>query len=125
MSAPTSWVPACLLTGAGLVGSTEWFEEYVSWAVPNVVAYLNVDVAVAGPHFSISGVPELHDIIVEIMKKIPAANNSSKTIYDDWAASGQSVGVLGSGSDYTAFIHSGIAAVSLITTQEQSDLIEI
>lgn len=85
----------------------------MTWAVPNVVAYLNVDVAVAGSNWVVAGVPELHDIILEVMKKIPAANNSSTTIYDDWAgASGeQSVGVLGSGSDYTAFVHSGIASV--------------
>lgn len=83
----------------------------MTWAVPNVVAYLNVDVAVAGPNWVIGGVPELHDIIVEVMKKIPAANNSSATIYDGWAAQSSVVNVLGSGSDYTAFVHSGIASV--------------
>lgn len=83
----------------------------MSWAVPNMVAYLNVDVAVAGPNWVVAGVPELHDIILEVMKKIPAANNSSRTIYDDWAVYTDSVGVLGSGSDYTAFVHSGIASV--------------
>lgn len=88
----------------------------MTWAVPNVVAYLNVDVAVAGSDWAIAGVPELHDIIIEVMKKIPAANNSSATIYDNWAESsdGQSIGVLGSGSDYTAFVHSGIASVSAL-----------
>lgn len=112
----TDWV--ILLTSLGLVGSTEWVEEYITWAVPNVVAYLNVDVAVSGKKFTIEGVPELHDIIQEVMKKVPAPNNSSKTLYDDWidhapdySPDKRYVGVLGSGSDYTAFVHSGIASV--------------
>lgn len=91
----------------------------MSWAVPNMVAYLNVDVAVAGPNFIVSGVPELHDIIIEVMKKIPAADGSSKTIYDDWAARSATVDVLGSGSDYTAFVHSGIASVRTIPFTER------
>lgn len=34
-------------------------------------------------------------------------------MYDAWnAATGGDVGVLGSGSDYTAFVHNGIASVS-------------
>lgn len=91
----------------------------MSWAVPNVVAYLNVDVAVAGPNLVVAGVPELHDIMIEVMKKVPAANNSSRTVYDDWAAQSTTVGVLGSGSDYTAFVHSGIACVRTIPFAER------
>lgn len=88
----------------------------MSWAVPNMVAYLNVDVAVAGSGWAIAAVPELHDIILEVMKKIPAPNNSSGTIYDDWAVNTGGIGVLGSGSDYTAFLHhSGIASVRTLS----------
>lgn len=91
----------------------------MSWAIPNVVAYLNVDVAVAGPNLVVGGVPELHDIILEVMKKVPAADDNSKTIYDAWAARSATVDVLGSGSDYTAFVHSGIASVRTIPFAER------
>ena len=48
------------------------------------------------------------------MKKIvwPAASN--ETLYDAWsAASDGEVGVLGSGSDYTAFLHNGISSLDV------------
>src|SRR5439155_888069 len=39
---------ACL----GLVGSTEWVEEYRPYLMKNCVAYLNVDVATSGSSFT-------------------------------------------------------------------------
>ena len=54
----------------GLVGSTEWVEEFIPWLKDTVVSYLNIDVAVSGPHPSIAATPELHDISTEVMKKV-------------------------------------------------------
>ncbi|KAL7274490.1 hypothetical protein RUND412_002617 [Rhizina undulata] len=97
----------------GLVGSTEWFEEYVTWAVPNVVAYLNVDVAVSGPNLVFAGVPEIHDIVKETLKKVQHPVEEGKTLYDVWAGNNGTITPLGSGSDYTAFVHSGIASLDM------------
>lgn len=50
------------------------------------------------------------------MKKItyPYRGASDLTLYDVWMhESGGEVGVLGSGSDYTAFLHRGIAAIDM------------
>lgn len=99
----------------GLVGSTEWVEEFVPWIKDTVVSYLNIDVAVSGPHPHISASPELHELAVETMKKIlwPALGGN-ETMYDIWHADTKgSVGVLGSGSDYTAFVHRGVAAIDM------------
>ncbi|OAX79631.1 hypothetical protein ACJ72_06048 [Emergomyces africanus] len=100
----------------GLVGSTEWVEEYVNWLKETAVAYLNVDVAVSGPHPSIAGTPGLHQLSIELMKKVawPYKGDDTLTLYDMWYASNDGeVGVLGSGSDYTAFVHNGLAALDV------------
>jgi N-acetylated-alpha-linked acidic dipeptidase len=54
----------------GLVGSTEWVEEYIPWLTDTVVSYLNIDVGVSGPRPDLSATPELHDIAIETMKKV-------------------------------------------------------
>lgn len=80
----------------------------------STVAYLNIDVAVSGPIPDISATPQLHEIAQEAMKKVIYEFKGSKetTLYDVWhSVSEGKVGVLGSGSDYTAFVHNGIPAV--------------
>ena len=100
----------------GLVGSTEWVEEYVPWLTEAAVSYLNIDVAVSGPIPYIDATPELHDIATSIMKKIiyPYRGTTNRTMYDVWyEESGGEVGVLGSGSDFTSFVNKGIAAIDM------------
>ncbi|OAK98236.1 N-acetylated-alpha-linked acidic dipeptidase-like protein 2 [Phaeosphaeriaceae sp. SRC1lsM3a] len=99
----------------GLVGSTEWMEEYIPWLKNAAVSYLNIDVAVSGPIPDISATPDLHTISTSLMKKIvyPYRGATDLTLYDVWMHEGGSVGVLGSGSDYTAFLHRGIASIDM------------
>ncbi|KAK0667953.1 putative glutamate carboxypeptidase 2 [Cercophora samala] len=104
----------------GLVGSTEWVEEHVNWLTETAVAYLNIDVAVSGPRPSLDATPELHTIGTEIMKKVvhPNAGGFNISLYDAWqrqssTGSGRHVGVLGSGSDYTTFLHRGVSALDV------------
>jgi N-acetylated-alpha-linked acidic dipeptidase len=99
----------------GLVGSTEWMEEYIPWLKNAAVSYLNIDVAVSGPIPDISATPDLHSIGTSIMKKIvyPYRGATDLTLYDVWTHEGGEVGVLGSGSDYTAFLHRGIASIDM------------
>ncbi|EFQ85439.1 hypothetical protein PTT_19605 [Pyrenophora teres f. teres 0-1] len=99
----------------GLVGSTEWVEEYIPWLKKAAVSYLNIDVAVAGPIPDVSATPDLHAIATNTMKKIvyPYRNNTDLTMYDVWSHESGEVGVLGSGSDYTAFLHRGIASIDM------------
>lgn len=114
----------------GLVGSTEWAEEYANELKEKAVAYLNMDAAVSGPHFGASSVPSLWKLIRAITRDIQDPK-SGKTIYQQWqdrareqrpeadladAESGSDtaiaearIGALGSGSDYTPFLqHLGI-----------------
>lgn len=90
-------------------------EEYIPWLKNAAVSYLNIDVAVAGPIPDFSATPDLHAIGTSLMKKVvyPFRGSSNQTMYDVWTASDGTVGVLGSGSDYTAFLHRGIAAIDV------------
>ncbi|KAF2748982.1 glutamate carboxypeptidase 2 [Sporormia fimetaria CBS 119925] len=119
----TGWKPARTIVLAswdaeeyGLVGSTEWVEEYIPWLKNAAVSYLNIDVAVSGPMPDFSATPDMHAISREIMKKViwPYRNTTDRTLFDVWSTeSGGEIGVLGSGSDYTAFLHRGIAAIDM------------
>ncbi|KAJ4994383.1 glutamate carboxypeptidase-like protein 2 [Stagonosporopsis vannaccii] len=120
--AKTGWKPARTIVLCswdaeeyGLVGSTEWMEEYIPWLKNAAVSYLNIDVAVSGPIPDISATPDLHAISTELMKKVvyPFRGSSNQTMYDVWSQVDGTVGVLGSGSDYTAFLHRGIAAIDM------------
>lgn len=97
----------------GLLGSTEFVEEYLPWLNETAISYLNVDIGASGPHVYFSASPELHQVVQETMKKI-LWMDTNMTMYDRWSDDNQGhIGVLGSGSDYTAFVHKGIGAVSV------------
>lgn len=98
-----------------LVGSTEWVEEYIPWLANAAVSYLNIDIGSSGPVPDISATPELHEIAIDTMKKVtyPYRGNNG-TLYDAWySASMGEVGILGSGSDYTSFLHRGISSIDM------------
>ena len=86
----------------GLVGSTEWVEEYIPWLTGAAVSYLNIDVGTSGPDPDMSGAPELHNVALDAMKKVvyPYHGADNLTLYDVWYKVNKGeVYVLGSGSD--------------------------
>jgi len=100
----------------GLIGSVEWVEEHTNWLTETAVAYLNVDVAVAGPHQGLSATPELHGVALDTFKKVIHPNFGAYNIslYDSWYdISGGVIGILGSGSDFTGFLHRGVGSLDI------------
>jgi N-acetylated-alpha-linked acidic dipeptidase len=86
----------------GLVGSTEWVEEYLPWLSGSVVTYLNVDVGTSGPDFKIAAAPLLCRVVEEVIQRIPSPNQTlpGQSVYDVWD---KKIETMGSGSDFTAF----------------------
>lgn len=86
----------------GLVGSTEWVEEYLPWLTHANVAYVNVDVATTGPSFKASASPLLNKLLYDIVALVPSPNQTitGQTIGDLWDGK---ISTMGSGSDFTAF----------------------
>lgn len=87
----------------GLVGSTEWCEEYLPWLSVSTVAYLNVDTGAGGPHFGAAASPILNDLIYNITSLVPSPNTTvaGQSVLDTWTD--RKIRTIGSGSDYTAF----------------------
>jgi N-acetylated-alpha-linked acidic dipeptidase len=119
----------------GLLGSTEWVEEYADELKQKAVAYLNVDSAVSGPHFGASSVPSMWKLIRAATRDVKDPK-TGKTIYQQWqdrtreqspdpeltnaeAATDTQIaeariGSLGSGSDFTPFLqHIGIPSADM------------
>jgi N-acetylated-alpha-linked acidic dipeptidase len=112
----------------GLIGSTEWVEEYAK-TLESAVAYFNTDVAVSGPEFTAAAVPSLKQFVREVARSVPSP--AGGTVYNQWkdsrseggehAASNAPpaiedvhVGDLGSGSDFTPFFqHAGVPSTDV------------
>ncbi len=110
----------------GLIGSTEWAEEFADELREKAVAYLNLDAAVSGPHFGASSVPSLWKLMRATTRDIKDPK-TGKTVYQQWQDRSREnrpegeqhppearIGALGSGSDYTPFLqHLGVASTDM------------
>lgn len=126
----------------GLVGSTEYVEQYAN-DLDKAVAYFNMDAAVSGPNFGASAVPSLKQFVRDVARAVPSPKGG--TLYDSWKAQSDAarriaaqnpdvqsparrrmpaadsaadvpVGDLGSGSDYTGFLqHVGVPSTDIAT----------
>lgn len=97
----------------GLLGSTEWVEEYIPWLSKAAIAYVNVDVGTSGPSFGSSASPLLNKALYEATSLVQSPNQTVKgqTVRDVWNGH---VATMGSGSDFTAFQDfAGIPSVNL------------
>ena len=111
----------------GLIGSTEWVEEFAGELKEKAVAYLNLDAAVSGSHFGAQSVPSLWKLMRAVTRDVKDPK-SGKSVYQQWQdrtrdlrteeerhTEGEArIGPLGSGSDYTPFLqHLGIASTDI------------
>ncbi|KAJ7579088.1 Zn-dependent exopeptidase [Mycena floridula] len=119
----------------GLIGSTEFGEDFPDWIHKNVVAYLNLDGSASGSRFSASASPLLSHLVHQTATEIPHPVDADRTLWDatkdhgpfiddheaqildaaaeTTAADSLGVGVLGSGSDYTVFLQRlGVASMN-------------
>lgn len=98
----------------GVIGSTEWVEQFRDELSTKAVAYINLDAAVSGRNFGASASPTLKKIIMESAKEV-AFPDSAKTVYEVWAGKKEepSIGNLGGGSDHIAFyMHVGVPSLN-------------
>ncbi|KAH9850749.1 Zn-dependent exopeptidase [Lenzites betulinus] len=121
----------------GLIGSTEWGEDFADFIDDHVVAYFNLDSSVSGSRFRALATPSLAHFVRGIAEEIEHPTKPGKTLWDatkdsgvltgdhidaevlaayqasevEAAADGTGVGLLGSGSDFTVFVQrTGVAS---------------
>lgn len=85
-----------------LVGSTEYVEDHVDKLRADAVAYLNVDVGVAGSQFRAAASPLYQRALMHVLDRVddPSRNITLRKFWED---SGAELEGLGAGSDYVAF----------------------
>ena len=103
----------------GIIGSTEWVEEFREALEANAIAYINADAAVSGANFGSSSSPSLKGQIIEATKAVTYPG-SDESVYDWWLertggeAAEPALGNLGGGSDHVGFYtHAGVPSGSL------------
>nr|XP_039266344.1 putative N-acetylated-alpha-linked acidic dipeptidase [Styela clava] len=108
----------------GLIGSTEWVEEFTKVLGSRTIAYLNIDGMINGNYtVQLSGSHNLKQLSVDSAKTVPNPSqeeiaNGRKNTFDTWLhTSGGSelkFATLGSGNDYAPFLQvSGISVLNL------------
>lgn len=90
----TGWRPKRSLVFAswaaeelGMIGSTEWVEEFGQILDMNAVAYINVDTCVYGPVLDSDASPTLAQTFIDSIKRVPAHKSdpeSNETLFDSW-----------------------------------------
>ena len=129
----TGWRPARTIVFAswdgeewGLLGSTEWAEAHADELRSKAVVYYNSDTNDAG-WLEVNGSHALERFVMEVARDVPDAKvaksalaarldheRSQRTAKDTSSDTTFTIGALGSGSDYTAFIdHLGVAALDI------------
>ncbi|KAI0375832.1 Zn-dependent exopeptidase [Pilatotrama ljubarskyi] len=125
----------------GLIGSTEWAEDFPDFITQNVVTYVNLDVSSAGSQWGARGSPSLAHLIRAAALEVAHPTDPSRTLWDARTDEGpfegamdeafganyerekagkarregkEEVGIppLGSGSDFTPFLQRlGVASM--------------
>ena len=78
------------------MGSTEWGEDFAQWISDHVVAYLNVDVSVAGSRWVVVGSPSLAHLMRRTSEDVPHPTKEGKTLWDAIGDKGPYKGLLSS-----------------------------
>ncbi|XP_043825515.1 aminopeptidase NAALADL1 [Dromiciops gliroides] len=116
----------------GLIGSTEFTEEFFTKLQERAVTYINVDIAVfANATLRVQGTPPVQSVVFSAAKQVSAPGKSNLTVYDNWLQySNRSspahgliprLGSLGAGSDYAAFVHFlGITSMDIAYTYDRT-----
>ena len=101
----------------GIIGSTEYVEQFREELMSEVVAYINLDAATMGPNFHSSASPSLKQLIEGVTHLVPQARSDDKSpVFAKWLGDNDepSFGNLGGGSDHVGFYcHLSIPSCSL------------
>ncbi len=94
----------------GIIGSTEWVEQFKDELHQKAVAYMNADGAVGGRRFGGATSPSLKELLVNATRQVNYPD-SVHTVYKHWVGDKKEapIGNLGGGSDHLPFYsHIGI-----------------
>ncbi|MBT6150334.1 MAG: M28 family peptidase, partial [Gemmatimonadetes bacterium] len=96
----------------GIIGSTEFVEEFGD-RLAHAVAYINADMAVAGPRPGGSASPSLKQLLIDVTAAVEHPDDDGGSVLERWLLNSEKeeppIGNLGGGSDHVGFYtHLGI-----------------
>ncbi|MDA0337784.1 MAG: M28 family peptidase, partial [bacterium] len=101
----------------GIIGSTEFVEQHAERLQASTVAYINADMAVAGPNPSGSASPTLKQLLIDAAASVEHPDDNGGSLLARWNPSDRgrdepAIGNLGGGSDHVGFYtHLGIPSM--------------
>ncbi|KAG9475564.1 hypothetical protein GDO78_003782 [Eleutherodactylus coqui] len=117
----------------GLIGSTEFAEDYYSKLRDRTAAYINVDISVfANATLRAQGTPPVQNVIFTAAKQVETPVSPSLSVYDNWiryfnrtssiyGGLVPQLGTLGAGSDYAPFLqYLGISCMDIAYTYDRA-----
>ncbi|CAB3410348.1 unnamed protein product [Caenorhabditis bovis] len=128
----TSWRPARTIVfnawdaeEYGLIGSTEFVEEFVNILQKRAVVYINMDTIQGNASLHVSTIPTMEHIAVEASKRVPNPSKREKsrgriTVYDTWMkvfpdkkTGMPRMPIPGGGSDHAPFLnYAGVPVIN-------------
>ncbi|KAJ6539641.1 hypothetical protein B0H19DRAFT_367906 [Mycena capillaripes] len=66
----------------GLIGSTEYGEDFADWLAEHAVAYINVDGSAGGSRWGAAASPSLSHLILQTARDVPHPTIPGKTLFD-------------------------------------------
>ncbi|CAI5760394.1 unnamed protein product [Candida verbasci] len=106
----------------GLLGSTEAGKYYAEKYQKDVVTYINLDTAVTGKQFKLGATPLLNEVLLKIAKELDYPNEKGQSLYDHFKSTRETIGTLGSGSDFTVTLDFlGISSIDVGFSQGKDD----
>ncbi|KAJ7241961.1 hypothetical protein B0H12DRAFT_1023903, partial [Mycena haematopus] len=66
----------------GLIGSTEYGEDFADWLAEHTVAYINVEDSAAGSRWGVAVSPPLSHLILDTARDVPHPGHPGKTLFD-------------------------------------------
>ena len=99
----------------GILGSSEWVEQFRDELTQKAIAYLNADGACSGLMFGGSSTPTLKKLLMEATREVPYPSKD-QSVFEHWMerARGEEprIGNLGGGSDHLGFYaHIGVPSL--------------
>ncbi len=99
----------------GILGSTEWVEQFRDELDQKAIAYMNADAACSGLRFYASSSPSLKQLILDVTQSV-SYPIGEQTVYEHWQGNSRDkepgIGNLGGGSDHLGFYaHVGIPSL--------------
>ena len=110
----------------GMIGSTEYIEDFATNLKKNALVYIDLDTAVSGTKFQCNTNPLLENVIIKAAKSTSFKSDEEWTLYDEWMRSNDAAidGLKGISNGALFQSHLGVSSVNCgFTNNKETDAV--